>query len=245
MMKKRLAFLLLIFFFTNFYAQNEQNDVLLMKVLKQLNIHKKDISKELYKEKVLPNKTSQTVLVIPKYRVNETDEYGHEFYELDAYIVVADNATGKIINKYIEESAWTSDAMVLTDIEIDTGLYQLNDKNRAFGIRVSYRGSSNPNPYSYTDLSLFLAQNNVLKKVLNNYQISRSSGEWDTRCAGEFTDIDGVIDIDKNKTNSFNNLIIKSKIQHTKSFETKDDCDEKVTTKNSTKFLKYNGKEYK
>ncbi|UQB70521.1 hypothetical protein KI430_02010 [Epilithonimonas zeae] len=232
-------------FFANFYAQTGQNDVLLMKVLKQLNINKKDIHEELYGAKVLPNKTSQSVLVIPKYRVNETDEYGHEFFELDAYIIVADNATGKIINKYVEESAWTSDAMVLTDIGIDTGLYQLNDKNRAFGIRVSYRGSSNPNPYSYTDLSLFLAQNNILKKVLNNYQISRSSGEWDTRCSGEFTDIDGVVDIDKNKTNSFNNLIIKSKIQHTKSFQNKEDCQEKVTTKNSTKFLKYNGKEYK
>lgn len=243
-MKKIVAFLELLFFVTNFYAQSGKNGSLQMKVLKQLNINKKDIREELYREKVLPNKTSQTIVVIPKYRVKETDEYGHDFYELDAYIVVAEKDSGKIIGNYIEKNAWTSDAMVISEIDIDTGLYQLNRKNRAFGIRVSYRGSSTPNPYSYTDLSLFLLHDAGLKKVLKNYKITISNGEWDTRCTGEFTDIYGAVDIDKNKTNGFQNLIIKSKIRETKNFESKGACDERVTTKSNTTYLKYDGKEY-
>ncbi|MNY28366.1 hypothetical protein D3C86_1623380 [compost metagenome] len=135
--------------------------------------------------------------------------------------------------------------MVLSEITIDTGLYQLNEKDRAFGIRVSYSGSSKPNPYYYSDLSLFIVQNNLMKRILKNYQIDRASGEWDTRCAGEFEDIIGNIDLDKNRTNGFKNLIIKSKIKHTKSFLVDDNCEEKVTTKNSIKYLKFNGKEYK
>ncbi|TDX86551.1 hypothetical protein [Epilithonimonas xixisoli] len=243
-MRKLFAFLLFIFFFVNAYSQ-EQNEFLLNKVLTQLKLNKKDIHEPLFRSKVLPNKNSNSVLVIPKYNINETNEYGHNFFVFDAYIVVADNATGKILSKYVEKEAWTSDAMVLSEITIDTGLYQLNEKDRAFGIRVSYRGSSNPNPYYYSDLSLFIVQNNLMKRVLKNYQIDRAGGEWDTRCAGEFDESTGSIDLDKNTTNGFKNLIIKSKIKHTKSFLIGDNCEEKVTTKNSIKYLKFNGKEYK
>ncbi|WDF45833.1 hypothetical protein PQ459_13095 [Chryseobacterium sp. KACC 21268] len=243
-MKKGIAVLLLLLLFANAYSQ-EQNEVLLNKVLTQLKLNKKDIHEPLYRSKVLPNKTSNSVLVIPKYNVNESDEYGHDFFVLDAYIVLADNETGKILSHYVEKEAWTSDAMVLSDITIDTGLYQLNEKDRAFGIRVSYSGSSKPNPYYYSDLSLFIVQNNAMKRILKNYQINRSSGEWDTRCAGEFEESTGNIDMDKNKTNGFKNLIIKSKIEHTKSFLVNDNCEEKVTTKNGIKNLKFNGKEYK
>ena len=135
--------------------------------------------------------------------------------------------------------------MVLSDITIDTGIYQLNEKERAFGIRVDYEGSSRPNPFNKTDLSLFVVQNNNLKRILSNYPITEFHGEWDTNCAGEFEDINSVIDIDKNKTNGFRNLTIKSKIEQTKNIATKDDCVEKKTTKLSTIKLKYNGKEYK
>lgn len=243
-MKKRLALFLLIFICSTIYSQ-VQNDMLLTKVLKQLKLNKKDIHEELYSEKVLPNKTSNTLMVIPKYRVNETDEYGHLFLELDAYIIIADNNTGKILYKYVDENAWTSDAMVLSAISIDTGIYQLNPENRAFGIRVYYSGSSRPNPYNQTDLSLFIIQNNTIKRILKNYPVSEFHGEWDTNCAGEFEDINGVISIDKNKNNGFNNLIIKNKIEQTKNIPTKDDCIEKKTTKLSNIILKYNGKEYK
>lgn len=242
-MKKGFAVLLLLFFFVNTYCQ-EQNEVLLNKVLSQLKLNKKDIHEPLYRSKVLPNKTSNSVLVIPKYNVNETDEQGHDFFVFDAYILVADNATGKIISKFVEKEAWTSDAMVLSEVTIDTGLYQLNEKDRAFGVRVSYRGSSNPNPYSYTDLSLFIIQNNLLKRVLNNYQIDRYSGEWDTRCAGEFTQINSVINFDKNRTNGFKNIILKNTIENTKSYMKNDECEKKVTASKTVKYLKFNGKEY-
>lgn len=243
-MKRPFIFILLMFLFVNVYSQSNQNDFLLSQVLKQLKLKPSNIHEKLYREKKLPNKPSQTILVIPKYRTNETDDEGHLFLELDAYIIIADSSTGNILYKFVEDNAWTSDAMVLTDISIDTWLYQLNEIDRAFGIRVGYSGSSNPNPYSYTDLSLFIIHNNAMKRILSNYQIDRSSGEWDTRCAGEYQDIIGTIDMDKNKTNGFKNLMIRNEITQSKSFETNDGCDEKVTTKKATKYLKYNGKEY-
>jgi len=243
-MKRPIVFILLMFLFVNTYSQSNQNGFLLSQVLKQLQLKPSNIHEELYREKKLPNKPSQTVLVIPKYKTNETDDEGHLFLELDAYIIIADSSTGKILYQYIEDNAWTSDAMVLSDITIDTGLYQLNETDRAFGTRVSYHGSSGPNPYSSTDLSLYIVQNHTLKKILNNYQIDLDNGEWDTKCAGEFNQINGVIDLDKNKTDGYKNIIIKSNIQQTKSFIKNGECEEKLTTKNTTKSLKYNGKEF-
>jgi len=243
-MKKLLTVLMLLFVFADAYSQ-EQNAFLLDKVLTQLKLNKKQIHEPFYRSKVLPNEASRSVLVIPKYNVNETDEEGHNFFVFDAYVMLVDNKTGIILSKYVEKEAWTSDATVLSDIAIDTGLYQLDSKVRAFGIRVSYHGSSQPNPNSSTDLTLFINQNNTLKAILKNYQIDRYSGEWDTRCAGEFEDVKGSIDMDKNKSNGFKNLIIKSKIKDTKSVWLNDDCKQNTSIKNSTQYLKFNGKEYK
>jgi len=50
----------------------------------------------------LPKSKSNTVLGIPKYKKNEKDEYDNSYFELDAYIIIADNITGKILYKYYE-----------------------------------------------------------------------------------------------------------------------------------------------
>lgn len=214
-------------------------------VLKQLKIKKSEIHEKLFSQKILPYDKSKSILVIPKYDINEQDNEGHDYFVLDAYIVVIDNATGKIICKFIEPNAWTSDALMLTGISIDTGLYHLNTTTRAFGIRVDYTGSSRPNPFSETHLSLYVADKNSLKQVLKNYSISRSGGEWDTNCAGEFEDRNSTFDIAKVQTNNYNNIIVRSTTVKSVSTPTNDDCVSKETTKKATSKLIFNGKEYK
>jgi hypothetical protein len=214
-------------------------------VLKQLKINKSEIHQELFTQKILPYDKSKSVLVIPKYDINEQDNEGHDYFVLDAYIIVIDNATGKIISQFIEPNAWTSDALVLSSISIDTGLYHLNTTTRAFGVRVSYNGSSRPNPFSETHLSLYIIDKNSLKPVLKNYSISRSGGEWDTNCAGEFEDRNSTFDIDKTQTNNYNNIIVKTTTVKSISTPTSDDCVSKDTTKKLTSKLIFNGKEYK
>ncbi|TCD12233.1 hypothetical protein EZ449_03475 [Pedobacter frigidisoli] len=218
---------------------------MLAKVLAQLKLKKTDISQDLYVEKVLPNAKTNSVMVIPKYRKNETDQYGGVYLELDAFVVIANNITGKILHKYHETNAWTSDAIAILGIIIDTGIYTLNSETRAFGIRVSYANGSQPNPYRRTDLSLFIRKDKSLKKVLKEYPMATSGGEWDTKCAGEFEETNAVIDIDGTKTNGLNNLIFKETIVTTKRVAKDDDCIEKKTTKYRSIKLKYNGVEYK
>lgn len=238
---KKYFFALILCFQISFSQSTDH----LNTVLKQLKIKKSEVHEKLFTQKILPYDKSKSVLVIPKYDINEQDNEGHDYFVLDAYIVVIDNATGKIICKFIEPNAWTSDALMLTGISIDTGLYHLNSTTRAFGVRVDYTGSSRPNPFSETHLSLYVADKNSLKQVLKNYSISRSGGEWDTNCAGEFEDRNSTFDIAKVQTNNYNNIIVRSTIVKSVSTPTNDDCVSKETTKKATSKLIFNGKEYK
>ena len=132
-MKKSAQFLILILSFLTTYISYSQDERLISKVLVQLNLKPKDVNMDFIQTKVLPYAKEKTVLVILKYETNQDDA---QFYVYDAYIVIADNQTGQILNKYFEKSKWTSDAIRLDGLTIDTGLYNLSDKIRAFGVRV-------------------------------------------------------------------------------------------------------------
>lgn len=238
-MKK--CFLALLFCFQLSFSQNVDH---LNTVLKQLNLKENQVNLNLFTQKILPYDKDKSVLVIPKYNVNEQDDEGHYYFELDAYIVVINNSTGKIICKSVEPNAWSSDAYVLTGISIDTGLYLLNKTTRAFGVRVDYNASSKPNPFGETNLSLYIIDKGSLKQVLKNYKISHSSGEWDTNCAGEFKETTSAFDMDKVQNNNFNTIIVKTKIIKTISKLVEDDCISKETIKRKNSKLVFNGKVY-
>jgi len=245
MLMKTQKFLFVLFLLLSVVTFSQvQDTVLLQKVLQQLKLTEKQISTQIVASKPLPYLSGKTALVIPKYKVNEEDQYGNYYFEIEPYIVIADQKTGKIINQYQMPDVWVSDAVRLSEITIDTGLYQLNNSTRAFGVRVGYSGSSQPNPYSKTDLSLFIIQGNKIKRVLNDYTIYNYGGEWDTRCAGESEEMLALIDIDKSQSKGFNNLILRITDETTKSIQTTDDCVEKKKFAKRTKTLKFNGKEY-
>jgi hypothetical protein len=237
----------LIIFFSLLCATvfSQVKDTLLLKeVLKQLKLTEKNINLEIASDRPLPYLAGKTALIIPKYKVNEEDQYGNFYFEIEPYIIIADQKTGKVLNQYRIPEEWVSDAVKLSSITIDTGLYHLNANTRAFGVRVDYSGSSNPNPYGRSDLSLFIIQNNSIKRVLKDYTISDYHGEWDTRCTGEFEEMSAVIDIDKIQSKGYNNLILKITDQMTKSTRTSDDCVEKKKTTKRIKTLKFSGTEY-
>ena len=243
-MKRFLIYVLFWLPVLIFSQHDAQDTILLDKVLPQLNLKKNDIRMELFRTKVLPYSEDKSVVVVPKYSLFETDEYGNDSYNLDAYIVLADNATGKILMTYFQANAWVSDAVEIGNLWIDTGLYKLNENTRAFGVRISAENRSQPNPYSTTDMLLVAPIGNQLKKVLD-FEVARFGGEWDTRCNGEFEDYKAVLDLDKKKTNGFYNLIVKETTKVTKRSSVKGKCVDKEKMSKTNKILKFNGDVYK
>ncbi len=257
-MKIKLIFIAFLIFIQNNIAKNGDffiknnsvevntsfNNSLQSRVLLQLKLKKKDIQEELYVEKIMPNNKLQSIVVIPKIATKEIDEYGHLYLIIDIYVLIVDNKTGKIKSKFFEADSLTSDAVVLNSIEIDTGLYKLNTTTRAFAIRFNYTGSSGPNPYHQTDLSMFIEKGQKINRIIDKFPISEFHGEWDTTCAGEFEEIESSIAIDKQQTNSFNNLIISQKIKKTINIKVNDDCEEKETKTEKKYMMKFNKSKY-
>lgn len=220
-------------------AHENSNSIYLDAVLNQLNIKLEDCYEEFITEKALPYSPENTVMVIPRVTQKEED-----FLVMDAYIVVIDNNTKNIINKYYEKDAWTSDAIMLNTISIDTAPYKLNETTRAFGVKLSYANSSRPNPYSESSISLFVPQDNTLVKVLDGYPIYTHHGEWDTMCSGQFESTQTVLIMSGQQTNGYNNITAKSTITTEITKPKGDDCDSEESTENSSETLRFEDGKY-
>lgn len=243
-MKKTLILFLFIISFDiyNSYCQAQNN--FFSEVLRELGLQIKDINKSLFVSKVLPYAKDKSILVIPKYASRTDEEYVY-----DAYIVVIDNSTGKILYKFYEPQAWVSDAIALSDLMIDTGLYILNNETRAFGIRAYYSNNSHGYPYSRTELSLFIIENKKLKRLLKNYTVSSYNGLFGSGCEGTKEEMEAIIDIDKvHQSNQFNDLVIGQTLITTDYVSKKNspnDCYEKRNIKKKTVIMRYDSNLYK
>jgi hypothetical protein len=210
------------------------------KVLNQLKLSSTQIHNELYTEKKMPNAENSFIIVVPVLQ-GKLEANG---FSVKNTILITDNE-GIIKNKYVDPPEFGSDAIMLQSFTIDTGLYNLNSNIRAFGIAADYYGSSRPNPYSSSDISLFYPEGKTLKKILDSYNLKIYSGEWDTNCSGEFESDASVIIVDQAKTNGFANLKIKIESTKTISKEINGECKENKISKISYKILKFNKSAYK
>ena len=239
---KHLILITTLFIGLNGCAQQELN--LIPYVLEQLNLNIENVKTDLMVSKIHPDNPKETIVVIP-----EIAEASGDHFTLNSYILITDTETGKIKYTYFESAKtneWDSSAVGLECIKIGTTAYAIAKRKNALGVRVYYRGSSGPNPFYYETISLFVVESNALKNVLKNYTIDSFSGEWDTHCAGEFTDHKKILSVSCNKTNGFFDLLIENTITERETFVTNDnDCDEKITINTEKRTLKYVNGNYK
>lgn len=213
-------------------------------VLKNLNLTKEMCKMDLVVLKLNPNNPQETIIVIP-----EIAEEGEQYFALNSHIVAVNSETGKITHKYFESSktnGWVSDAIELREIKIDTAPYKISEKDRAFGVRVSYRGSSRINPYVTETISLFLkTKTHTMQKIATNYEVNLFRGEWDTDCEGEFNGEKKTLHISAKKTNGYYDILVNNKVTETTNFiDEKGDCEATEEASTIKTILQFNGKEY-
>lgn len=210
------------------------------KVLTQLNIKHSDCHTGLIVQRIMPYSKEKSVIVIPK--ITERDE---ETFSCDSYILVINNETGDILNKFHESNAWISDAVRIAKISIDFAPYSLNSTTRAFGIKVLYEGDSRPNPFENEEMSLFIPQGDSLAKVLKNFSVFLISGEWDTNCEGQIITEKKVLVMSDKKTNEYCDIIVKNRITTTNKSIVNGECRDVDTIENKIIVLNFEDKEYK
>ncbi|AZA51111.1 hypothetical protein EG346_24345 [Chryseobacterium carnipullorum] len=237
-MKKHILIGILMCSWAGILHAQEINLTRFENIVKSLKLDKTRIKGEFCTEKKMPNAEDSYIAVLPILQGKEEED----FFVVRNYIVITDE-NGAIKNQYVDPVGITSDAIMLRSIAIDTGLYTISNGIRAFGVKVSVQNGSQPNPYSSETISLYYPAGKTLKKVLNEFELSNYSAEWDTRCTGEAEDNHSFIMMDKTKTNNFTDLKIKTISNAKNSKEVNGDCKENETSKTSYRILKFkNGK---
>jgi hypothetical protein len=230
-MRTSLTFLL-IFIFSIGISSAQSNQ--LKVVLEQLQIKESECMIKLIKERPIPFDKSKSLIFIPK--ISYQDESS---YNCDVYLIVFETKTGKILNRFYESDALWSDAIHCDEVLFDFAPYKLDVKTRAFGVRFKFSNESIPNPYRIEYLSLFVLQKDSLIQVLKDFPVFEFSGEYDTQCTGEFIEEKKILIIDGLKTNSYSDIIVKSTIKNTTTFDVNGDCKEKNSVNLSTSRLKF------
>lgn len=162
----------------------------------------------------------------------------------DLELSVVDSTNDRTMATYRKAEAYNTDAVSFNELVIDTARYNLAPDLRAFGLRSEYGHSSSVNPYSKTDLALYLKEGDRLRPVLEGLVVAKNSGEWGN-CTGQGQEIRRTVDIGKSTHNGYADLIITSRVTVTKSFKFGEECVDKTTELKKTQLtLSYDGTQY-
>ena len=180
--------------------------------------------------KELPGNANLAVAVAIRF----TDKLlSRDDFEADLELILFDIKKEKILNKLEDTRKFTSDAVELQPVVIDTINYKINSNGTAFGINVSYVGGSRVYNYSTEDLFLYNIDNGKIKSISEAIQTYKLNGEWDMKCTYDGEKTKSILIMDKKMTNGFYDIKIKSTKTIMKSVAPEnenDDCIETNTT---------------
>ncbi len=169
-----------------------------------------------------------------------SNRYDEFTYELDNHIFVLDSSKN-LIDHLIEKRRWICDAQYVSSVSIDT-IYSIENCTSIINLSVVY-GASGYGLYGNNKSSLYLFENQRLRKVLNNFDMYLYNGEPISLPDDKevFRILNRQIEIDTNKTNGYQDIIVKNSVEKTESWKRQDE-----PKNNSTQILKYNmtNKEY-
>lgn len=226
--------------FSGILSGQDFDSIRLNNILKSLKLDKTKTKEELCTEKKMPNTEDSYIAVIPVVIEQENNDY---VFTVRNYILITD-ANGTIKNKYLDPTDINSDAISLRSFTIDTGLYTIGTNIRAFGVKADFVGSSRPNPYELSTMSMYYPEGKTFKKVMDQFTMDQYHGEWDMRCNGEFKDNHSYIILEQSKTNNFTDLKIKTISVTTINKDVKGECESKETSKTFYKTLKFKSSYY-
>ena len=229
--------LLVIIFFIYCWSGigQEQSQQLIEQTAQKVGIQNSDIFSRL--------STSQQfdkgiLIVIP-----EIAEQGDGYMIFNSHVILINKNTRELKAKFSGKKDWYIDAVSIDKIEIEPGIYQLNEKTEAFGLKISYSNRSRPNPYSSTQLSLYALEGDKLNQVLKDFPITTLKGETDTTCRGEFKEERKDVEVLETFTNEFADLKFSNVNELS---ERNEDCEKVIReTSNETEILKYGDGQYK
>lgn len=142
----------------------------------------------------------------------------------DLDLVIIDPSTQSIVGTTREKEILDAGSINSYGITIDTANYRLDKNNVAFGIRTLWEGSSQPNPYGSTSLSLYSLGDNGLNNVLKGLTVQERVGEWDTHCAGSFQERHMTLAMQQSREN-YADIVVRETVRNTRSIGAEANCE--------------------
>jgi len=188
-----------------------------------------------------PARPELTLLATPVWR----DGGDHDARDGDVEILVIDSDT-------LASRAWTvlpgaldSDAVFFDGMQLDTARYQLAPGVLAFGLRVQRRNGSGPNPFSEEQLQLLAIQAGTLRALGAPMVLRRFQAEWDTRCAGDSTEVSRTVAVGPAGKRGLADLVLRERRGTTHSWMDGDACRDQDTPVEGDRYvLRYDGRQY-
>ncbi len=172
--------------------------------------------------------------------------------EFDVEVLVvqqADNGNtdrARIVSRLTEPRGLSEDTTRIASIEVDTTRYALAPDARAFGVRIVYQSSVRESPYESERLSLYVPDGARLRKVLDELELERQSGDWDTNCSGTFRTVRSALSISRTTANGYYDLTLRQTGANSRTVSVGDEC---ITRERPATFktisLHYDGEKYR
>ncbi|WP_439892664.1 hypothetical protein ACS7SF_09275 [Ralstonia sp. 25C] len=164
--------------------------------------------------------------------------------DLELFVLDSNNAT--IRQRLRLPGRMSDDAVRISSIAFDTARYQVAPGQTAFGLRITKEGSSRPNPFGETDLWLYTFEGNQLKPVLNGIVVDSNGGEWDTNCAGTFSQTKRTLGMASATHNGYANITVtETTSSSTNVVDKAGECQSRDAKPQRTTYrLAYDGKQY-
>ncbi|MGI4777000.1 MAG: hypothetical protein ACRYGA_02585 [Janthinobacterium lividum] len=190
------------------------------------------------------------IVVLPMAVPAAQSEPGLTEYDVEVLVVQqADNGNtdrARIVARVAEPRALSEDTTRIASIRVDTARYTLAPEAKAFGVRIVYRGAATERPYESERLSLYVPDGIELNKVLDELEMERQSGSWDTNCTGTFRTVHSTLTPARATTNGYADLTLRRTGSNSRSTSMGEEC---VTREKPANFkstsLHFDGAKYR
>ncbi|MDA8479539.1 hypothetical protein NNO04_12595 [Citrobacter sp. Awk 4] len=191
--------------------------------------------------RVWPAHPELTLAAVPLMSQEKID-YGHNG---DLELLVLNSVTQEVNQRLHLPERMSDDAIRITGIALDTARWKVAPSQTAFGLHITRSGSSRVNPIGEDALSLYVIENNQLRRVLEGIALTANSGEWDGNCAGEFNDIKRILAIDASSHKGYADIRVNEKsVASTAFIDSSGECTAKDTPARASWVLRYDGTQY-
>jgi len=162
-----------------------------------------------------------------------------------AELLLVDTATGRVLSRQQAQRGVQADGSVLTGVELEPEPLALAPRVRTVGLRLQHGGLVPEKLASRETLTLYAIEGAALRRVVDRLTIWSVSGEWDTKCAGTFTETRTTLHLGKAGHQGFSDLALRqTQDQRTARLKGKACVDRKAAPVVRRTALRYDGQAY-